>query len=70
MNSLEKRYVFTVADMDTVAPAYDHFVNQLANLDIRIELLNTDFKQYFCYEKGKEMVLLKIMSKWIPLGFE
>ena len=55
--------MFTVADLDTVAPAYDHFVNQLANLDIRIELLNTDFKQYFCYEKGKEMVLLKIMSK-------
>ena len=55
--------MFTVADLDTVAPAYDHFVNKLATLDIRIELLNTDFKQYFCYEKGKEMVLLKIMSK-------
>ena len=25
--SLEKRFVFTVMDLDTVAPAYQHFIN-------------------------------------------
>jgi len=61
--SLEKRYVFTVADLDTVAPAHDHFLNKLDTIDVTLKFLDTQFKQYFCYDRGDEMVLMKIKSK-------
>ena len=68
----EKRYVFTLAELDTVAPAFDFFMAQLAQLvrwggqdsgggeRIGLEFLDTDFPQYFCYERSAEMVLLKL----------
>ncbi|RXG62007.1 Methyltransferase-like protein 22 [Armadillidium vulgare] len=67
--SLEKRYVFTIEDMDTVAPCYEHFVNGLQWLQNQekdkitwnIEQLSTgDLFQYFTYERTKELVLWKI----------
>ncbi len=66
----EKRYVFTLAELDTVAPAFDFFMNQLDQLmqqqtrdqgkrmDLEFQII--DFPQYFCYERSKEMVLLKL----------
>jgi predicted nicotinamide N-methyase len=66
----EKRYVFTLAELDTVAPAFDFFMNQLDQLMMQqtrdqgkrmdLEFQNIDFPQYFCYERSKEMVLLKL----------
>jgi predicted nicotinamide N-methyase len=61
----EKRYVFTLAELDTVAPAYDFFLHQLAELmqkrkRMHLEFLNTDFEQYFCYERSKEMILIRL----------
>ena len=61
----EKRYVFTLAELDTVAPAFDCFLELLAELmqkqdRIRLEFLDTDFAQYFCYERSKELVLIKV----------
>jgi hypothetical protein len=64
------RYVFTVADLDSVAPCYDYFLQCLQKaqgklLDTRweVEQLPIDFPQYFNYERVKELVLWRIISK-------
>nr|CAD7437726.1 unnamed protein product [Timema bartmani]CAD7451933.1 unnamed protein product [Timema tahoe] len=67
--ALEKRYVFTVADLDTGAPCYEHFLHcldqarshSLASL-WSVEQLAIDFPQYFNYDRVKELVLWKIHS--------
>ena len=51
-------------ELDVVAPAYDHFtakLNQMKNM--RVEYLYTSFKQFFCYERSKDMVLMKITNQ-------
>lgn len=63
--SMEKRYVFTLSDLDTVAPAFDFFLEELEQLRQRqsrmsLEFLEADFPQYFCYERSAEMVLLML----------
>ena len=62
---LEKRFVFTLQHLDTVAPAYDYFTNKLAYLELkhalRIQYLPVDFKQCFCYDRGEHMVLISII---------
>lgn len=69
--TLEKRYVFTIADLDTVAPCYEHFMECLdkakyqsirTKQDWKITKLDNNFPQYFEYERCKELVLLKITS--------
>merc|ERR1719239_1205759 len=62
--ALEKRFVFTLQELDVVAPAYDHLtakLNQMKNM--RVEYLYTSFKQFFCYERSKDMVLMKITNQ-------
>lgn len=68
--ALEKRYVFTVADLDSVAPCYEYFLQclqkaQAKSLDSQweVEQLPIDFPQYFNYERVKELVLWRIISK-------
>lgn len=66
--SLEKRFVFTVAELDTVAPAYNCLLDCLEQLRLqlpalRIQLLETDFKQSFCYERGNDLIFIKIICK-------
>lgn len=62
--ALEKRYVFTVADLNTVAPCHDYFMQQLKKLkSVTCEEVELDFPQYFQYDRVKELVLLKISSK-------
>ncbi|XP_049956246.1 methyltransferase-like protein 22 [Schistocerca serialis cubense] len=67
--ALEKRFVFTVADLDCVAPCYEHFLQCLSNIQRKppgsnwtVEQLAIDFPQYFNYERVKELVLWKISS--------
>lgn len=63
--ALEKRYVFTIADCDTVAPCYEYFidcVNKLKN--VSIEHVDLSFPKYFEYERVKELVLWKISNKF------
>jgi len=66
--SLEKRFVFTVADLDTVAPAYDYFLTHLEHFKddnathrVSVNEICLDFPQHFCYERSLEMVMLEIV---------
>ncbi|XP_053651956.2 methyltransferase-like protein 22 isoform X1 [Cherax quadricarinatus] len=68
--ALEKRYVFTQEDMDTVAPCYEYFLQglewlgsqNLSQIDWTIEALPTDFEQYFTYERTRHLTLWKIQA--------
>ncbi|XP_054014871.1 methyltransferase-like protein 22 isoform X1 [Hylaeus anthracinus] len=63
--TLEKRFVFTTANMDTTAPMYEDFLKcfETHNLNWRIEYIKIDFPQYFKYDRVKYMILLKIENK-------
>ncbi|XP_071523292.1 methyltransferase-like protein 22 isoform X4 [Panulirus ornatus] len=69
--ALEKRFVFTLENLDTVAPCYDHFIQGLewlrhqnmSQIDWTIEQIPTNFEQYFTYERTKHLVLWKIQAK-------
>ncbi|CAG9793986.1 unnamed protein product [Diatraea saccharalis] len=67
---LEKRYVFTIEHMDSVAPCYETFLALLdkvktgnAHSTWIVEQLPLDFPKYFIYDRVKELVLWKISSK-------
>lgn len=61
--ALEKRYVFTIADCDSVAPCYEYFVDCLGRLkNVTKEQVPLDFPQYFEYDRVKELVLWKITN--------
>nr|CAG4641152.1 EOG090X0C5G [Eulimnadia texana] len=66
--SVEKRVVFTIAELEACAPCFEYFYENLERVfcaaDWRIEHVdNALFPQYFCYERVKELVLLKITAK-------
>jgi predicted nicotinamide N-methyase len=71
--SVEKRYIFSVDSLDTVAPAFDYFETRLE--DLKSDLLLNDnvileidyipisqIFQSFCYERSKDLTLLKLVS--------
>ncbi|KAJ1529196.1 hypothetical protein ONE63_006000 [Megalurothrips usitatus] len=63
--ALEKRYVFTSDDLNSVAPIYEHFLSYLEHCrppSWTVEQVSLDFPQYFRYERVKELVLWKIAS--------
>nr|CAG4646527.1 EOG090X0C5G [Macrothrix elegans] len=64
--SLEKRFVFTVCDLDVCAPCYDYFYEtlfkELNSFDIQ-ELDTSKIPQYFCYERAKELVLIQVQTR-------
>ncbi|XP_035728352.1 methyltransferase-like protein 22 isoform X2 [Vespa mandarinia] len=63
--ALEKRHVFTVANMETVAPMYEEFLRciQRRNLNWNIEYVKIDFPRFFKYERIQHMILMKIENK-------
>lgn len=63
--ALEKRYVFTVANMDTVAPMYEEFLRCIRrrNLNWNIEYVKIDFPRFFKYDRVKHMILMKIQDR-------
>lgn len=65
--ALEKRYVFTVADLESLAPCYEHFLSGIDKIrwskNWSFESIPIDFPQYFEYERVKELVLLKLSVK-------
>ncbi|XP_076663641.1 methyltransferase-like protein 22 isoform X2 [Andrena cerasifolii] len=63
--ALEKRYVFTTANMDTVAPMYEEFLKciERQNLKWHIEYIKIDFPRYFKYDRVRHMILMKIENK-------
>ncbi|XP_065362652.1 methyltransferase-like protein 22 [Calliphora vicina] len=60
--ALEKRYVFTTTEFDSVAPMFEHFLKLTMPKPWKFEYVQTDFPQYFKYERCKHLVLLKITS--------
>ncbi|XP_029724270.2 methyltransferase-like protein 22 [Aedes albopictus] len=67
--ALEKRYVFTLEDMDSVAPSYEHFLrvfyrrnNRFGITRWKLMQIPLNFPRYFEYEKIKDLVLLKISN--------
>ncbi|VEN62244.1 unnamed protein product [Callosobruchus maculatus] len=59
--ALEKRYVFTIADCDSVAPCYEYFLQCLKQAKgIKSEEVALDFPQCFRYDRVKELVMWKL----------
>ncbi|KAI8126198.1 hypothetical protein FF38_03531 [Lucilia cuprina] len=60
--ALEKRYVFTTSECDAVAPMFEHFLKLTMPKPWRFVYVQTDFPQYFKYERCKHLVLIKVTS--------
>ncbi|KAH8302302.1 hypothetical protein KR044_004918 [Drosophila immigrans] len=61
--AMEKRYVFTVEDCDSVAPMYEHFLRQTVRKPWIIDNIPLDFPQYFEYERCPQLILMRISSR-------
>lgn len=62
--ALEKRYVFTVANLESLAPCYEYFLECMEKIrykhNWKFESIPISFPQYFNYERVKDLVLLKL----------
>lgn len=62
--ALEKRFVFTLAELDSVAPCFEHFLrvfDRTLRSKLRLDFLPIgDFPQYFQYDRVKQLVLMRI----------
>lgn len=64
--ALEKRFVFTLADMDSVAPSFEHFkriFDKTLRSRLTLDFVPIDFAQYFEYDRVKQLVLMRITRK-------
>ncbi|KAG8244807.1 Methyltransferase-like protein 22 [Homalodisca vitripennis] len=62
-------FVFTIEDLDVVAPCYEHFLSSIKKAWARppmslwtMEPLELDFPQYFQYDRTKHLVIWKLTS--------
>ncbi|XP_072396431.1 methyltransferase-like protein 22 isoform X2 [Diabrotica undecimpunctata] len=61
--ALEKRFVFTLSDCDTVAPCYEYYLKCLDKLTgVKCEEVSLAFPKSFEYDRVKELVLWKVTS--------
>lgn len=66
--ALEKRFVFTLDDMQPVAPMYECFLSYVESVlekeglrpSFKIKPVKADFPQFFDYERVKELVLFQV----------
>lgn len=68
--SLEKRFNFSLEDCDVTAPAYSRFKQCLSDLKaqrgtlaVDVEMLPTDFPQYFRYDRSEQLEIWRISSR-------
>ncbi|XP_064112191.1 methyltransferase-like protein 22 isoform X2 [Macrobrachium nipponense] len=69
--ALEKRYVFTLEDMDSIAPCYEYLLTRLdwlccqnlSCVEWNIKLLDPLSEQYFTYERNKNLIIYEIQAK-------
>lgn len=61
--TLERRIVFTVADLEERCPAYERLMAKLEEEKDKIVVTQTeiDWEQHMCYERSNELVLLEIL---------
>lgn len=61
--TLERRVVFTVADLEERCPAFEHLMSRLEEEKERVVVkeLGIDWEQNLCYERSNELVLLQIL---------
>lgn len=62
--ALEKRYVFTVSELDTTAPMYEEFLRcvEKYKMNWSVDYINIDFPRYFKYDRVKHLILMKIQN--------
>ncbi|XP_050515230.1 methyltransferase-like protein 22 isoform X4 [Diabrotica virgifera virgifera] len=61
--ALEKRFVFTLSECDTVAPCYEYYLKCLDKLTgVKCEEVSLAFPKSFEYDRVKELVLWKVTS--------
>ncbi|XP_072032909.1 methyltransferase-like protein 22 [Amphiura filiformis] len=69
--SLERRYNFTLSDLDVTCKEYDYFRSHLTNLvssssgspvQFSVNQISTDFTQYFNYNRVKQIELWQITA--------
>ena len=64
--TIDKRYLFTIDALDTIAPAYEYFMAKLeefreSNFQVKIEEYTPEeIHQAFCYERSKDLILISI----------
>ena len=74
--SVEKRFVFTIKDLRTVAHAFEYFMAKMkeklleeggrvrGSYDVKVEVMSGDkITQTFCYERSPDMVLVMVDAK-------
>lgn len=61
--ALEKRYVFTIADCDSVAPCYEYCLECIRKHNLKLEEIDLNFPQYFVYDRVKELVMWKVTKQ-------
>lgn len=69
--ALEKRYVFTIADLDTTAPMYEEFLRCIEKYRINwsVDYISIDFPCYFKYDRVKHLVLMKIQNNTKSIAY-
>lgn len=68
--ALEKRYVFTIDDLDTIAPCCEYFLDYLKQYWNRPPMstwtfreLKIDFDQFFEYKRLKQLILWEVTTE-------